>query len=286
MLLVKIEQKFITNNPCYQANVNKADSRYTTFQNRGALGLVLHSVGCAQPSANVFYNNENKSTAQVAVHAFIDANTGTVLQVMPWNYRAWHCGHDENNTHIGVEMCESSYIKYKGVSDRFDVVNKSAALAHAKVAYDAAVELFAYLCKQYNLDPKKKGVIKSHNEIGGHTDPEHYWTQLGAPYTMDGFRKDVAAKVGKVVASTVNTTQKAVKRTATVTLPYLEYGDNGNSVKALQGALFAFGYVCGIAGIDGDFGKDTKTAVMKYQKSKGLDDDGVVGKDTWTKLLT
>lgn len=281
---MKIQQSFIVNNPCYKANVEKADSRYSTFQQRGALGLVLHSVGCAQPSAQVFVNNENKSTAQVSVHAFIDANSGTVFQTMPWNFRAWHCGHDENNTHIGVEMCESSYIKYKGVSDRFDVINKSAALAHAKVAYDAAVELFAYLCKELNLDPTKKGVIKSHNEIGGHTDPEHYWTQLGAPYTMDGFRKDVAAKVGKVTATTVPGHTKA-RRTATITVPYLEYGDDGNAVKALQGALIALGYNCGSAGADGDFGNGTKAAVVKYQQNNKLSADGVVGKDTWTKLL-
>lgn len=82
-----------------------------------------------------------------------------------------------------------------------------------------------------------------------------------------------------------NTTQSANKRTATVALPYLEYGDEGNGVKALQGALIAFGYSCGNAGADGDFGNGTKTAVIKFQKDKKISADGVVGKDTWTKLL-
>ena len=26
------------------------------------------------------------------VHAFIDANDGVVYQVLPWTFRAWHCG--------------------------------------------------------------------------------------------------------------------------------------------------------------------------------------------------
>lgn len=37
--------------------------------------------------------------------------------------------------------------------------------------------------------------------------------------------------------------------------------------------------------IDGSFGNLTKAAVMKYQKSKGLVEDGSVGKITWTSLI-
>ena len=39
--------------------------------------------------------------------------------------------------------------------------------AVAKRTYEAAVELFAYLCKQYNLNPAADGVIISHRE--GHS---------------------------------------------------------------------------------------------------------------------
>lgn len=51
---MKLVESFLTKNPCYSANMSNADDRYTTFQQRGPLGLVLHSVGCAQPSAEVF----------------------------------------------------------------------------------------------------------------------------------------------------------------------------------------------------------------------------------------
>ncbi len=37
--------------------------------------------------------------------------------------------------------------------------------------------------------------------------------------------------------------------------------------------------------VDGKFGKDTKSAVEKYQKSNGLKADGLVGLNTWKKIL-
>ena len=37
--------------------------------------------------------------------------------------------------------------------------------------------------------------------------------------------------------------------------------------------------------IDGIFGNDTKKAVLKYQTSKGLKSDGIIGGNTWSKLL-
>ena len=188
---------FSTNNACYKNNVNKADSRYTTFQQRGPLGLMLHSVGCAQPSAKVFADQWNRSGIEVAVHAVLQAD-GTVYQCLPWNYRGWHAGGNANNTHVGVEMTEPSQIKYTGGST-FTVSDKVAAQAQAKGTYQTAVQLFAKLCKEYGLDPLAHGVIISHHEgylqgvASNHGDPEHLWKGLGLGYTMDGFRRDVKA---------------------------------------------------------------------------------------------
>ena len=72
----------------------------------------------------------------------------------------------------------------------------------AKRTYEAAVELFAMLCKKYSLDPLADGVVISHREghsrgiASNHGDPEHLWAQLGMGYTMDGFRKAVKAAMG------------------------------------------------------------------------------------------
>lgn len=74
-------------------------------------------------------------------------------------------------------------------------------------------------------------------------------------------------------------------KTVTVTLNVLEKGSEGEQVKTLQRLLVAMGYSVGSAGVDGDFGSDTLSAVKKYQKDKGLTVDGIVGTNTWNSLL-
>lgn len=183
---MKIVQSIMTKNPCYTAG------RKITVK-----GLMLHSVGCPQPKASVFINNWNSSSYDRAcVHGFIDANDGIIYQTLPWNHRGWHGGGSSNNTHIGVEMCEPACIKYTGGSS-FTCSDLSTAKACAKRTYDSAVELFAFLCKEFNLNPLGDGVIVSHKEghargiASNHGDPEHLWKGLGLPYTMDTFRKAV-----------------------------------------------------------------------------------------------
>ena len=62
----------------------------------------------------------------------------------------------------------------------------------------------------------------------------------------------------------------------------LRYGSEGNEVTTLQNRLIALGYLAGSA--DGKFGRDTKSAVIAFQKANGLSADGVVGADTSAKL--
>ena len=287
---MKLVESFITKNPCYSANMANADERYTTFQRRGPLGMVLHSVGCAQPSAMTFVNRwNNASYDRACVHAFIDANTGTVYQCLPWNFRAWHVGGSANNTHIGVEMCEPSAIKYT-TGAKFTITDKEKAFKQCETAYKAAVELFAMLCNKYRLDPLKDGVILSHNECGkrgigsGHVDPEHLWSGLGIGYTMEGFRNDVKkAMSGTAVIPT--TTQPVAEKTVSVKVRQLSKGMGGNDVKTLQAALIANGFSCGTAGADGDFGSATDAALRKFQTKYGLGADGIAGNGTWSKLL-
>lgn len=200
---MELVQKFLTRNPCYKNNLNCIDDRYATFMKRGPLGLMLHSIGCPQPSAMVLinsWNNENYNTA--AVHAFIDGRSGIVYQTLPWNFRGWHGGGSSNNTHIGVEMCEPDCIRYTSGSN-FTCSNYDVARSVANRTYKSAVELFARLCVQFGLDPLADGVILSHKEghargiATNHGDPEHLWRQLELDYTMDRFRADVKSAIEK-----------------------------------------------------------------------------------------
>ena len=198
---MKLVESILTRNPCYTAG------RKITVK-----GLMLHSVGCPQPKASAFISSWNSPAHDTScVHGFIDGNDGTVYQTLPWNHRGWHCGSGSkgsgNNTHIGVEMCEPACIRYTAGSN-FTCSNVAAAKAVAKRTYEAAVELFAMLCKKYSLNPLEDGVVISHREghsrgiASNHGDPEHLWTQLGMGYTMDGFRKAVKAAMGGASSGT------------------------------------------------------------------------------------
>ena len=88
-----------------------------------------------------------------------------------------------------------------------------------------------------------------------------------------------------VEKETQTTTTVKKEGTCTVKLKVLQKGSKGSDVKSLQLLLIGYGYSCGKAGADGDFGTGTASAVKKYQKAKGLTADGIVGEKTWKKLL-
>lgn len=203
---MNIAESILTKNPCYTAG------RKITIK-----GLMLHSVGCPQPKTSAFMNSWNSASHNNScVHGFIDGETGVVYQTLPWNHRGWHCGSgisgSGNNTHIGVEMCEPVCIKYiSGVN--FTCSDKATAKVIAERNYKAAVELFAYLCQEYNLDPAADGVIISHREghargiASNHGDPEQLWSQLGMGYTMDTFRKAVKVAMGSEIKTGLQATE-------------------------------------------------------------------------------
>ena len=65
--------------------------------------------------------------------------------------------------------------------------------------------------------------------------------------------------------------------------PVIRKGAKGNITKLLQERLVKIGY--NTNGIDGIFGSGTYSAVREFQKTRGLSADGIVGQNTWRKLL-
>ena len=65
--------------------------------------------------------------------------------------------------------------------------------------------------------------------------------------------------------------------------PMLQAGATGKITRILQQRLTNLGF--NTKGVDGIFGQNTKKAVMNFQKSRKLSVDGIVGKNTWSKLL-
>ena len=77
-----------------------------------------------------------------------------------------------------------------------------------------------------------------------------------------------------------------------VELPELREGDTGVPVERLQTLLIGRGYYCGGRSYggreqpDGEFGPATTVAVKDLQLAAALSQDGVVGSDTWSALIT
>lgn len=64
--------------------------------------------------------------------------------------------------------------------------------------------------------------------------------------------------------------------------PTLKQGSRGEYVLAWQKYLNMSGYDCGLE--DGKFGKNTKLAVIEFQKAHGLVPDGIIGPKTWNAI--
>ena len=137
---------------------------------------------------NQYGNDWNRASQPYGMHAFVGKladGTVTAVQTLPWDSFLWGCGSGKNGSynasHIQFEICEDT-------TDR----------EYTKAAYEAAVELCAYLCRAFEIPVNK---IRSHREshmdgyASAHVDPEHWWSLCG--YTMDSFREAVARAMGR-----------------------------------------------------------------------------------------
>lgn len=70
--------------------------------------------------------------------------------------------------------------------------------------------------------------------------------------------------------------------TSKITYPTVREGDRGEVVTQLQMFLSSLGSTLKV---DGIFGPGTRSAVCAFQRKNGLTVDGIVGKQTWAKLI-
>ena len=187
---MKLNKLILTENACY-----KAGKKITVK------GIMVHSTGCNNPwlwryvgpndgklgenKYNTHWNTYHPGGREVCVHAFIGKladGTVATYQTLPWDHRGWHAGGSANNTHIGFEICED------------DLTDAT----YFNKVYAEAVELCAYLCKEYGLTEKN---IICHSEgykqgvASNHADVMHWFPKYGK--SMDTFRADVKALLDK-----------------------------------------------------------------------------------------
>ena len=205
---MNLNKLILTENACYKAG------RKITVK-----GIMVHSTGANNPwlkryvgpddgklgknQYNNHWNTYHPGGREVCVHGFIGKladGTVATYQCLPWDHRGWHAGGSANNTHIGFEICE-------------DDLTDGAYFAKV---YKEAVELCAYLCKQYGLTEKniichsegyKQGVASNHGDV------MHWFPKHGK--SMDTFRAEVKA----LLTTDVKEDEPTQEETPAVTCP-------------------------------------------------------------------
>lgn len=205
---MNLNKLILTENACYKAG------RKITVK-----GIMVHSTGANNPwlkryvgpddgklgknQYNNHWNTYHPGGREVCVHGFIGKladGTVATYQTLPWDHRGWHAGGSANNTHIGFEICE-------------DDLTDGAYFAKV---YKEAVELCAYLCKQYGLTEKniichsegyKQGVASNHGDV------MHWFPKHGK--SMDTFRAEVKA----LLTADVKEDEPTQEETPAVTCP-------------------------------------------------------------------
>ncbi len=209
---MKLTQYYLTKNNCFIKGKKHV-----------VRGLMLHSTGVNNTKLSRYvgpddgilgvnkygnhWNTAKPGGRSVCVHGFIGTDkNGTIrtYQTLPWDYVGWHSGsgrlgsskNANNNGYIGIEICEDNL--------------KSREYFNA--VYQETVEVFAYLCKKYNLDPLADIICHSEgNTIGvasNHSDVMHWFPKHGKD--MNIFREDVRKSMGgsQVVVEKEEETQK------------------------------------------------------------------------------
>ena len=183
-----MEVKYATSNGAYQAG-RKINPQ----------GCVNHSVGCAQPSVDVFFNLMNKSSAGWGVNALVGdfhKGDGRILVVLPLDARPWGCGSGSkgswNNTKVQWEVCEPAGHTYAGgTMIAYDVAKNQV---YFNRMWKMLVAWNVYLVKKFGYDING---ISDHAESyragygSNHSDMGQWLPKHGK--SMDALRQEVQA---------------------------------------------------------------------------------------------
>lgn len=172
---------------------------YTSGRTITPKGCVNHSVGCAQPKVDVFFNNMNKSSAGWGVNALIGdfhLGEGRIILTLKWNGRPWGCGAGSkgswNNSKIQWEICEPAGHTYAGGTMINYNVKKNQEYFNRM--WKMIVAWNVYLVKKFNYPISG---ISDHAESyragygSNHSDVGQWWPKHGK--SMDALRKEVQA---------------------------------------------------------------------------------------------
>lgn len=170
---------------------------YTCGRTIKPTGCVNHSVGCAQPAADVFFKNMNQGSAGWGVNAILGdfhKGEGKIILALNWNSRPWGCGAGNkgswNNTKVQWEITEPAGHTYAGgTMIGYDVAKNQQFFDRM---WKMVVAWNVYMVKKFgypvsgisdHAESYRAGYGSNHGDVG------HWWPKHGK--SMDALRKEV-----------------------------------------------------------------------------------------------
>ncbi|MFF5638219.1 peptidoglycan-binding protein [Streptomyces sp. NPDC012825] len=219
---------------------------YTVGRSAAISAVVIHVTQGSYAGSISWFQNPSSN---VSAHYVIRSSDGQVTQTVRDKDTAYHA-RSGNAYSVGIE--------HEGY------VDNPAWFTDAM--YRSSAALTRHLTDKYGI-PKDRAHIIGHSEVpnNDHTDPGPNWNWT---YYMQ--------LVGGSTSTPVNLDFPAYNT--------LRSESTGTQVTAAQTLLNAQGFAAGTA--DGVFGTKTETAVKAFQSARGLSPDGVIGRQSWTALLS
>lgn len=234
-----------------------------------------------------------------------DASAMSEISYMLGNdyYTSFHFAVDDVRAVQGIELNRNAFHASdgsKGTGNRKTIAieicySKSGGSRFTKAEENAA-ELCAMLCKQYGWTTAN---IKRHYDYAPdkkycpHRTMDLGWTRfLNLVNSKMGNASNSKTEIIKDLQRALNSLgekldvdgSKGPLTNAALKRHYCKLGDKNELVKFVQKRLVAKNYSIGNCGVDGSYGYATRNAVLKYQKNKGLVQDGYAGYNTISNL--
>ncbi|MBD8876262.1 N-acetylmuramoyl-L-alanine amidase [Roseibium polysiphoniae] len=208
--------------------------------------LILHYTGMQDGDSALRRLCDPRS--EVSAHYFVYED-GSILQCVPESRRAWHAGKsswqgqaDINSRSIGVEIVNPGHEwGYRDFPD---------------VQIEAVADLCADICRRHDIQPR---MVLAHSDVapGRKEDPGEKF-----PWASLALRR-----VGHYVEPAPITSGL-----------FMQLGESGQPVEAVQSMLALYGYEVGISG---SFDQATQAAVTAFQRHfRPAKVDGVVDQST------
>lgn len=144
----------------------------------GPKGIVLHETANPGGTAQQHFKYFNSEDRHASAHVFVDWTE--IVQLVPWNERAWHAGTTANYMFLGIELCRPA----------------SHDTAKFQQVWNRGTWLAAWLfINVLKVNKVTKDNLMSHAEVSlkwketDHTDPIAYFDEYDK--TVDLFRNEV-----------------------------------------------------------------------------------------------